>query len=71
MVVGVSVFVALMVKDIIIIDNHKFKMNVSKEEVPEFIEKLVENKIKIYEVKQEEKTLEDAFFEKTGGNVIE
>ena len=33
--------------------------------------KLVENKVKIYEVKQEEKTLEDAFFEKTGGNIIE
>ena len=42
-----------------------------KEKVPEMIEKLVENKIKIYEVKPEEKTLEDAFFEKTGGNVIE
>lgn len=59
------------IKDIILIDNHRFKMNVLKEEVPEIIEKLVENKIKIYEVKQEEKTLEDAFFEKTGGNVIE
>ena len=29
------------------------------------------NGIKIYEVKQEVNTLEDAFFEKTGGNVIE
>ena len=35
------------------------------------VEKLVENKIKIYEVRHEEKTLEDAFFERTGGNVIE
>ena len=58
-------------KDIIIVDNNKFKMNLPKEEVPSVICQLVENNIKVYEVKQEEKTLEDAFFEKTGGNVIE
>lgn len=66
---------ANLVKDIlkesILINNNRFKINVSKEKVPEIIEKLVENKIKIYEVKQEEKTLEEAFFEKTGGNIIE
>ncbi len=59
------------VKDIIVLDNHIFKIKASKEEVPEIIQQLVENQVKIYEVKQEEKTLEDAFFEKTGGNVIE
>ncbi len=59
------------VKDIIVLDNHTFKIKASKEEVPEIIQQLVENQVKIYEVKQEEKTLEDAFFEKTGGNVIE
>ena len=58
-------------KDIVIVDNNKFKMNLPKEAVPEIINKLVENNIKVYEVKQEEKTLEDAFFEKTGGNIIE
>ena len=52
-------------------NNRILKINISKEEVPYIISKLVENDIKIYEVKQEEKTLEDAFFEKTGGNVIE
>lgn len=52
-------------------NNRMLKVNISKEEVPYIISKLVENNIKIYEVKQEEKTLEDAFFEKTGGNVIE
>ena len=57
--------------NLIILDENKFKLNVPKDEVPEIINKLVENKVKIYEVKQEEKTLEDAFFEKTGGNVIE
>ena len=59
------------VTDMIVIDTHKFKIHASKEEVPEMIKQLVENKVKIYEVKQEEKTLEDAFFEKTGGNSIE
>ena len=53
------------------IDTNKFKIKVPKQEVPEIVEKLVKNNIKIYEVKQEEKTLEDAFFEKTGGNIIE
>ena len=52
-------------------NSRMLKVNISKEEVPYIINKLVENNIKIYEVKQEEKTLEDAFFEKTGGNVIE
>ena len=56
---------------IVVLDENKFKLNVPKNEVPDVINKLVENKIKIYEVKSEEKTLEDAFFEKTGGNVIE
>ena len=56
---------------IVILDENKFKLNVPKNEVPDVINKLVENKIKIYEVKSEEKTLEDAFFEKTGGNVTE
>ena len=59
------------INDLIILDENKFKLNVPKDEVPEIINKLVENKVKIYEVKQEEKTLEDAFLEKTGGNIIE
>ncbi len=55
----------------IMMKNNQFKLDISKERVPETIIKLVENQIKIYEVKQEEKSLEQAFFEKTGGNVIE
>ena len=55
------------IKDIIVIDHHRFKINVPRENVPEMIEKLVENKIKIYEVKPEEKTLEDAFLKRQGG----
>lgn len=50
--------------------NNQFKLDIPKEEIPEIIEKLVNQKIKIYEVKVEEKSLEQAFFEKTGGNQI-
>ncbi len=57
-------------KEITILDDHRFKINLPKEEVPGIINKLAENQVKIYEVKQEEKSLEDAFFEKTGGNII-
>ena len=59
------------VKEIVIIDKNRFKINLPKEEIANLITELVQNNVKIYEVKQEEKTLEDAFFEKTGGNVIE
>lgn len=55
----------------VIMKNNRFKVNIEKEEIPKIIIKLVENQIKIYEVKEEEKSLEQAFFEKTGGNVIE
>lgn len=55
----------------IVMKKNQFKLDIPKEEVPKAIIKLVENQIKIYEVKAEEKSLEQAFFEKTGGNVIE
>ena len=55
----------------IVVDKNKFKIDAVKEEVPEIVEVLVNNHISIYEVKKEEKSLEEAFFEKTGGNVIE
>ncbi len=54
-----------------IISKNQVKIEIPKEQIPEMIEKLVENNIKIYQVKQEEKSLEQAFFEKTGGNHIE
>ena len=54
-----------------IINENKFRMDLKKQEVPEVVKLLVKNDIDIYEIKEEEKTLEQAFFEKTGGNVIE
>ena len=59
------------IKKSTIIDEKQFKIDTKKEEIPELVEKLVENKIKIYSIKPEEKSLEQAFFERTGGNIIE
>ena len=55
----------------IMLGKNKFKIDLEKEEIPSVIEKLVESKVKIYEVKEEEKSLEQVFLEKTGGNVID
>lgn len=55
----------------VIISKDKFKLNITKNEIPEIVKMLVKNDIAIYAIKEEEKSLEDAFFEKTGGNVIE
>ena len=59
------------IKEAIILDEKHFKIKIEKDEVPELVVKLVKNNIKVFGIKEEEKTLEDAFFEKTGGNVIE
>ena len=47
------------------------EVGILKEEIPSLVEKLVQNNVKLYGIKEEEQTLEDAFFEMTGGNVIE
>ncbi len=54
-----------------IVNDQIFKINVKKENIPNLVVNLVNNNIKIYEIKEDEKSLEDAFFERTGGNVIE
>ncbi len=48
-----------------------FRLHINKNEVPQVIKKLVEANKKVYSVKEETLTLEDAFLKKTGGNVIE
>lgn len=59
------------VENIIEINNEKFKIDLNKDEIPKVVKKLVQNDISVYEVKEEEKSLEEAFFEKTRGNIIE
>ena len=58
-------------KSAMIVNKKQFKIDVVKEEIPEIVKILVKSEISIYGIKEEEKSLEDAFFEKTGGNVIE
>lgn len=49
------------------IKKHSFVVKASPEEVASIIRKLVKNKIDIYEVREDELTLEEAFLKKTGG----
>lgn len=58
-------------KEAEIVNERIFKINIKKENVPDLVIDMVKNNIKIYEIKEDEKSLEDAFFERTGGNVIE
>ena len=46
-------------------------INANREEIPEVIQTLVQNKIKIYSVTENVLSLEEAFLKKTGGNSIE
>ena len=58
-------------KEAEIVNDKVFKINIKKENVPDLIEDMIKHNIKIYGVREDEKSLEDAFFERTGGNVIE
>lgn len=53
------------------INNNKVTIEAEREEIPEIVKKLVENKIKLYSITENTLSLEDAFIKKTGGNVIE
>ena len=55
----------------ILLSPNQFKINLPKEKTPEMVAKLVINNVLIYGIMEDEKSLEDIFFEKTGGNVIE
>lgn len=56
--------------DIKIINNEKFSIQLKREDVPDIVERLCKNNIKIYKVEKIEKKLEDIFIEKVGGNKI-
>ena len=52
-------------------ESNILKVYATKEEIPEIINNLVKNEVKIYKVCEDEVSLESAFLKKTGGNVIE
>lgn len=53
------------------IDDKFIKVTCSKEDIAVVIKRLVESNINIYEVKLVEMSLEEAFFKKAGGNIID
>lgn len=53
------------------ISENSFKVNINREEIPEFINKLIDKKIKIYSIYEDKLSLEDAFLKRTGGNKID
>lgn len=54
-----------------IIDEKSVSISLEEKMVPEVIETLVKSKYKIYEVKENEISLEEAFLKRTGGNIID
>ena len=61
----------LLKKDDTIIDENHLRVLREKNELANFIKKLVAEDIDIYEVKLLEMTLEEAFLKKAGGNIID
>ena len=53
------------------IDNTHLQIHTDRENIPFIVKKLVLQDINIYSVREEVLSLEDAFFKKTGGNVID
>ncbi len=49
----------------------QFSIEVTKDKIPNIVEELVKQNIKIYTVCEEKMSLEDAFLKKTGGNKID
>lgn len=54
-----------------ILNNTEVKVWCNKEFIPVVIESLVKSDIKIYSVKEDVLSLEDAFLQRTGGNIID
>ena len=54
-----------------VLDNKFIKIYRDEKDIPEFIELLVKKKYKIYEVRENIMTLEEAFLKKAGGNIID
>ena len=55
----------------LILDSHKLRIAIEKDNVPLLVKKLALQDIKIYSVTEDMLTLEDAFLKKTGGNIID
>lgn len=58
-------------KKIDVIGDNTFKLKIDRDSIPNIIKKLVEKDYKVYQVSKYQISLEDAFFEKVGGNTID
>jgi len=54
-----------------LINNKNIRIYVDEDKISNIIKKLISNGYDIYEVKKDKLSLEDAFLEKTGGNIID
>ena len=54
-----------------ILTEREVRVYIEKEEVPLLLKELILRNVKVYSVSEENLSLEDSFFKKTGGNVIE
>ena len=52
-------------------DNTHIQVHADKESIPSIVKKLVLQDVKIYSIREDVLSLEDAFFKKTGGNIID
>ena len=52
-------------------DNTHLQVHAEKENIPFLVKKLVLQEVKIYSIQEDVLSLEDAFFKKTGGNIID
>ncbi len=57
--------------DCTILNDHEIIVSAEKKDIPLIIEKLIKNKKKIYLIKEQEVSLEDAFIKLVGGNTID
>ena len=59
------------INDNIKLSDNKFKIKIDREDIPMFINILLNKNIKIYSIYEEKLSLEDAFLKRTGGNKID
>jgi len=59
------------INDNIKLSDNKFKIKINREDIPMFINILLDKNIKIYSIYEEKLSLEDAFLKRTGGNKID
>lgn len=63
--------ISKIIENVEIVDENNIRIKINKEQIPDLVENLVKNKIKIYSIVEEKLSLEDAFLKKIGGNVID